>query len=56
MATRLQSAFRSLNDDYYKILINDSAHTGSAVDVNVGGDGFTLTHDGETDTVYSTIV
>lgn len=56
MATRLQSAFRSLNDDYYKILINDSAYTGSATDVNVGGDGFTLTHDGETDMVYSTIV
>ena len=56
MGIRLQSAFRSSNDDYYKIEIHDSAYSGAALDVNVGGNGFTLTHDGETDTVYSTIV
>ena len=56
MGIRLKSAFRSLNDDYYKIEIHDSAYSAPAIDVSVGGDGFTLTHDGETDAVYSTIV
>jgi len=56
MAIRLQSEFRTLNDDQYRIKIIDSAYLGNAYDVNVGGDGFTLTHDGQTDTVYSPIV
>lgn len=56
MGIRLQSSFRSLNDDYYKIEIHDSAYSGTAVDVKLGGDGFTLEHDGETDTIFSPII
>lgn len=56
MAIRLQSEFRSLSDDQFRIKIIDSAFTGTATDVNVGGDGFTLTHDGETDTLFSPII
>lgn len=53
MAIRLQSEFRSLNDDQFRIKIIDSAYLGNPHDVKVGGDGFTLTHDGETDTLFS---
>lgn len=56
MAIRLQSEFRTLNDDQYRIKINDSAYLGSPYDVKVGGNGFTLTHDGQTDVVYSPII
>ena len=56
MAIRLQSEFRTLNDDQYRIKIIDSAYLGSPYDVKVGGNGFTLTHDGQTDVVYSPIV
>jgi hypothetical protein len=56
MGIRLQSEFRTLKDDQYRIQIIDSAFSGTPTDVKVGGDGFTLTHDGETDAVYSPIV
>jgi len=56
MAIRLQSEFRTLNDDQYRIKIIDSAYLGSPYDVKVGGNGFTLTHDGQTDVVYSPII
>ena len=56
MAIRLQSEFRTLNDDQYRIKILDSAYLGNPFDVNIGGDGFTLTHDGEVDTLFSPIV
>jgi len=56
MGIRLQSSFRSSNDDYYKIEIHDTAYSGTAVDVKLGGNGFTLNHDGETDTIFSPII
>lgn len=56
MGIRLQSEFRTSKDDQYRIQIIDSAFNGTPTDVMLGGDGFTLTHDGETDAVYSPIV
>lgn len=56
MAIRLQSEFRTSKDDQYKVKIIDSAFNATATEFNLGGDGFTLTHDGETDEVYSPIV
>lgn len=56
MGIRLQSEFRTSKDDQFRIKIVDSGFNGTATDVQLGGDGFTLTHDGETDAVYSPIV
>lgn len=56
MAIRLQSEFRSLNDDQYRIKIIDSAYLGAPYDVTLSANGFTLTHDGETDTIFSPII
>lgn len=56
MGVRLQGEFRTLRDDQYQVQIIDSTYTGAVTNINLSGDGFTLTHDGETDTVYSPIV
>jgi len=56
MGIRLQSEFKTFKGDQFKVKIIDSGFSGTATDVNLGGDGFTLTHDGETDAVYSPIV
>lgn len=56
MATRLKGEFRSENGTLYEVQINDDTFVGTADEVKLGGDGFTLTHDGETDDIYSPIV
>jgi hypothetical protein len=56
MAVRLQGEFRTLKDDQYKVQIIDADYSGVVHDITLNGDGFTLTHDGETDAVYSPIV
>ena len=56
MGVRLQGEFRTLRDDQYQVQIIDSTYTGAVTNINLSGDGFTLTHDGEADTVYSPIV
>jgi len=56
MGIRLQGEFRTLKDDQYQVQIIDNAYNGAVNTINLGGDGFTLTHDGEVDTVYSPII
>jgi len=56
MGVRLQGEFRTLKDDQYQVQIIDSAYNGVVHNIKLDGNGFTLTHDGETDVIYSPIV
>lgn len=53
---RYYTEFRSLRGDFYLLEIWDADHTGDATRVYCDGNGFTLSHDGEVDALYSPIV
>ena len=53
---RYYSEFRTLKGDFYLIEIYDSTFTGDESRVYTDSSGFTLTHDGETDQVFSPII
>ena len=53
---RYYTEFRSLRGDFYLLEIWDADHTGDATRVYCDGNGFTLSHDGEVDALYSPII
>ena len=53
---RYYTEFRSLRGDFYLLEIWDADHTGDSTRVYCDGNGFTLSHDGEVDALYSPIV
>jgi hypothetical protein len=53
---RYYTEFRSLRGDFYLLEIWDVDHTGDATRVYCDGNGFTLSHDGEVDALYSPII
>lgn len=53
---RYYSEFRTLKGDFYLLEIYDTSFTGDETRVYTDSSGFTLTHDGETDQVYSPII
>lgn len=53
---RYYTEFRTLRGDFYLLEIWDTSFTGTESRVYCDGDGFRLTHDGETDTLYSPII
>lgn len=53
---RYYSEFRSSRGDFYLLEIWDADHTGDATRVYCDGNGFTLSHDGDTDEVFSPII
>jgi hypothetical protein len=56
MAARLFSEFTSSNQIDYVIEIHDTEFSGAAQQVSVGGDGFQISWNGETDELYSPII
>lgn len=53
---RFYSEFRTLRGDFYLLEIYDTAFTGTAARVYSDSRGFELSHDGETDEVFSPII
>jgi hypothetical protein len=53
---RYYTEFRSSRGDFYLLEIWDTSHTGDEKRVYCDGNGFVLTHDGETDAVFSPII
>ena len=53
---RYYTEFRSSRGDFYLLEIWDADHTGDSTRVYCDGNGFTLSHDGETDAVFSPII
>ena len=56
MGARIFAEFTSSNEIDYVVEIHDTEFSGVAQKVNIGGDGFQLNWDGETDEVYSRII
>jgi len=53
---RYYSEFRTQKGDFYLLEIYDTSFTGDESRVYTDGSGFTLSHDGETDELYSPII
>lgn len=53
---RYYTEFRTSRGDFYLLEIWDAEHTGDSTRVYCDGNGFTLSHDGETDAVFSPII
>lgn len=56
MAARIFAEFTSSNQIDYVIEIHDTEFSGAAQEVSIGGDGFQINWDGDTDEVYSPII
>lgn len=55
-AVRYYTEFRTSRGDFYLLEIWDTSHTGDETRVYCDANGFQLTHDGETDEVFSPII
>ena len=56
MARRIYAEFKSDQNNDYVVEVHDTEWTGSSHSVSIGGDGFQINWDGETDEIYSPII
>ena len=56
MATRISYQFETFYGETYRVDIDDADYVGTALDVDVATDGFTLRYDGKTDSVIPGIM